>query len=97
VHPHAITSWELAIILTANLGLALFEWVNVRKYTDGLLAAAGQTTFVPAHAAGTAGGVGGASAGGTAVGGTAAGGAGATGGPGASAADVNPAPTSSGY
>lgn len=47
VRPHVVASWELAIILTANLGLALFMWINVRKYTDGLLAGAA-TRFVPA-------------------------------------------------
>ena len=37
VASHQPAAWEMAIIVGANLALALFEWVNIRKYTDSLL------------------------------------------------------------
>ncbi len=38
---HVTGSWEAGIIVGVNLALALFEWINVRKYTDTLLAERG--------------------------------------------------------
>lgn len=45
---HSPAAWELAIIIGLNLALALFEWINVRKYTDSLLAASSGATVTAA-------------------------------------------------
>jgi Na+/H+ antiporter NhaA len=40
---HVPTAWETGVVLGAVLGLTLFEWISIRKYTDSLLAEAYQT------------------------------------------------------
>ena len=37
-HEHVAAHWEVAVVVAGNLALALYMWINTRKYTDSLLA-----------------------------------------------------------
>jgi hypothetical protein len=51
VSAHVPGAWETGVIVGVNLALALFEWINIRAYTDTLVAAAQRGGTAPAGAA----------------------------------------------
>jgi hypothetical protein len=41
VSPHVAAHWEVGVVVAANLALALFEWIMIRRYFDMRLAQRG--------------------------------------------------------